>query len=182
MPKVKYNPIRFAVVFVALFACFYYFNIFYLGITSPGNHYSLFLDENLNYIQWLRWGLLFVSKQILLGLGFTTITNDIDLLVAGRGYIALEYSCLGMGVMSFLAAFTIAYPKPVKEKVLFLTTGILVIQLLNIARFVILALYWKPSENHLLDHHTIFNAIIYTIIMAGLYFWIMRDLKPNKTR
>jgi exosortase/archaeosortase family protein len=167
MPKTKYNPIRFAVVFVALFACFYYFNIFYLGITSPGNHYSLFLDENLNYIQWLRWVLLLISKQILLGLGFTTITNDIDLLVAGHGH---------------LAAFVIAYPKPVKEKVLFLTAGILIIQLLNIARFVILALYWKPSEKHLFDHHTIFNAIIYLIIMVSLYFWIMRDLKPTKTR
>lgn len=182
MPKNKYNPIRFAVVFVALFACFYYFNIFYLGITSPGNHYSLFLDENLNYIQWLRWVLLYVSKQILVGLGFTTITNDIDLLVAGHGHIALEYSCLGMGVMSFLAAFVIAYPKSVKEKVLFLIAGILVIQLLNIARFVILALYWKPSEKHLLDHHTIFNTIIYLIIMVSLYFWIMRDLRANKTR
>ncbi len=182
MPKSKYNPIRFAVVFVVLFACFYYFHIFYLGITTPGNQYSSFLAENLNYIQWLRSGLLFISKHILLGLGYTTITNHIDLLVAGRGHIALEYSCLGMGVMSFLAAFTIAYPKPLKQKVLFLTAGILIIQLLNIIRFIVLALYWKPSENHLLDHHTIFNAVIYTIIMAGLYFWIMRDLKPNKTR
>ncbi len=182
MPKSKYNPIRFAVIFVTLFAGFYYFHIFYLGITSPGNYYSPFLTEHLNYIQWLRSALLYISKQILLGLGYTTITNHIDLLVAGRGHIALEYSCLGMGVMSFLAAFTIAYPKPVKEKIIFLSIGIFVIQLLNIARFVILALYWKPSEYHLLDHHTIFNAIIYTIIMAGLYFWIMRDLRPNKTR
>jgi exosortase/archaeosortase family protein len=182
MPKSKYNPIRFAGVFVALFACFYYFHIFYLGITSPGNHYSPFLDEHLNYIQGLRTGLLFISKHILLGLGFTTITNDIDLLVAGRGHIALEYSCLGMGVMSFLAAFTIAYPKPVKEKVWLLTAGILVIQSLNIIRFIVLALYWKPSENHLLDHHTIFNTIIYLIIMVSLYFWVTRDLKPNKTQ
>ena len=182
MPKRKYNPIRFAITYIVLFAGFYYFNIFYLGITSPGNHYSPFLDEYLNYIQWLRSGLLFISKQILLGLGYTTITNDIDLLVAGRGHIALEYSCLGMGVMSFLAAFVIAYPKPVKEKIIFLTAGILVIQLLNIARFVLLALYWKPNENHLLDNHTIFNAIIYTIIMVSLYFWMMRELRANKIR
>ena len=182
MPKAKYNPIRFAVMFVLLFVCFYYFNIFFLGITSPGNHYSPFLAEHLNYIQWLRDVLLFVSKQILLGLGFTTITNHIDLLVAGHGHIALEYSCLGMGVMSFLAAFVIAFPKSAKEKVLFLTAGIVVIQLLNIVRFVILALYWKPSEDPLLDHHTIFNSIIYLVIMVSLYFWIMRDLKPNKTR
>ena len=86
--KRKYNPIRFAATYIALFAGFYYFHIFYLGITTPGNHYSAFLAENLNYIQWLRWVLLFVSKQILLGLGFTTNTNNMDLLVAGRGHIA----------------------------------------------------------------------------------------------
>lgn len=182
MPAKKYNPLRFAITYVVLFAGFYYFNIFYLGITSPGNHYSPFLAEHLNYIQWLRDGLLYISKQILVALGYTTITNHIDLLVAGHSHIRLEYSCLGMGVMSFLAAFVIAYPKPVKEKVLFLTTGILIIQVLNIVRFVLLALYWKPNEKHLLDHHTIFNTIIYVIIMVSLYFWMMRELRANKIR
>ncbi len=182
MPQKKYNPLRFALIYIVLFAAFYYFNIFYLGITSPGNHYSPFLAEHLNYIQWLRDGLIFVSKQILIGLGYSTITNDMDLLVAGHSHIRLEYSCLGIGVMSFLAAFVIAYPKPVKEKVLFLTAGILIIQALNIVRFVLLALYWKPNEKHLLDHHTIFNTIIYVIIMVSLYFWMMRELRANKIR
>lgn len=182
MPKSKYNPMRFAIIYVVLFACFYYFNIFYLGITSPGNHYSPFLAEHLNYIQWLRSALLSASKLVLSTLGYTTITNDMDLLVAGHGHIALEYSCLGIGVMSFLAAFVIAYPKPAKEKAIFLIAGILIIQLLNIVRFVLLALYWKPNENHLFDHHTIFNSIIYLLLMVSLYFWMMRELMAKKTR
>jgi exosortase/archaeosortase family protein len=182
MPKSKYNPIRFAILFVALFACFYYFNIFFLGLTTPGNHYSPILTEHLNYIQWLRWLLLNASKQALLALGFTTVTNDMDLLVAGHSHLRLEYSCLGMGIMSFLAAFTIAFPKPIKEKLIFFIAGVLITQLLNIVRLVLLALYWKPQDNQILDHHTIFNTVVYLIITAGLYFWIKRDLAVTKTR
>lgn len=180
MPQKKYNPIRFAIIYVVLFAGFYYFNIFYLGITSPGNHYSPFLAEHLNYIQWLRDILLFTSKHVLVSLGFAAITNHMDLLVAGRGHIFLAYDCLGFGIMSFLAAFVIAYPKTLKQKIIFLASSILILQVLNVVRFVLLALYWKPEEPHVLDHHTIFNAVIYLLIMVSLYFWVIRELKPTK--
>lgn len=178
--KDKNDPVRFALVFVVLFLGFYYFNIFYLGITSPGNHYSAFLRDNLNYIQWLTSGLLWCSKKALIALGYNTITNDQDLLVAGYNHIKIAYSCLGLGVMSFLAAFTIAYPKPLKQKLIFFTTGIIIIQLLNIVRFVLLALYWDLKTKKIIDHHTIFNIVIYIIILISIYFWIKRDIAATK--
>ena len=178
--KDKNNPIRFALVFVALFVAFYYFNVFFLGITSPGNHYSPFLAGHLNYIQWLRDILLFASKHVLLSLGFAAIINNTDLLVAGHTHIFLAYDCLGFGIMSFLAAFAIAYPKPVKEKWIFFLAGIVVVQLLNVVRFVLLALYWKPQEPNLLDHHTIFNVVVYIIILTSIYFWTKSDIVTTK--
>ena len=176
MLKGKDNPLRFAVVFVILFVCFYYFNIMYLGLTSPGNHYSTFLHDHLNYIQWLRTLLLLCSKQVLVWMGYTTIINDEFLRVAGRNMIDVAYSCLGFGVMSFLAAFNIAYPKPIKQKVLFFIGGVLIFQLLNITRFIVLALYWKPGNNKIIDHHIIFNVLIYLIILISLYFWTKHDI------
>jgi len=181
MLKSKDNPLRFAVVFIVLFVCFYYFNIMYLGLTSPGNYYSSFLHHYLNYIQGLRTLLLLCSKQVLVWMGYTTIINDEFLRVAGRNMIDVAYSCLGFGVMSFLAAFTIAYPKPIKQKVLFFIGGVLIFQLLNIIRFIVLALYWKPGTSKILDHHTIFNVLIYLIILISLYFWTKHDIiAPNK--
>ncbi len=110
------SPVRFVVVFLTLFAFFYYFNIYFFGITLPGNHYNDFLDENLNYIRFLRHVLLHSSAYIINWLGFTTITNDYQLLVAGNGVIRLVYSCLGLGIMSFFSAFVIAYPTTTKSQ------------------------------------------------------------------
>lgn len=180
MLKNKHSPIRFAIVFVVLFVCFYYFNIMYLGITTPGNYYTAFLADHLNYVQWLRTLLLQCSKQILVWMGFTTIINNIDLLVVGHNIIELAYSCLGFGVMSFLAAFVIAYPKPLKHKIIFFIAGVLTFQVLNVIRFILLALYWQSKETKIIDHHTIFNIIIYVIILISLYFWTKHDFAVTK--
>lgn len=180
MPINKNNPIKFAVTFIILFLVFYYFNLLFLGITSPGNHYSAFLDNHLNYIQALRWLLLQCSAFILKCMGFSTITNNYQLLVAGHGVIILYYSCLGLGVISFFAAFVLAYPKPQKAKIIFLLAGILSIQFLNIIRFVVLALFWNKQAGAGIDHHTIFNIFIYIIISVSLYFWVKSDTAVTK--
>ncbi|MBB3057115.1 exosortase Y [Mucilaginibacter gotjawali] len=171
----KLSPIRFVIVFVILFLLFYYFNIFFFGVTSPGNHYSAFLAGHLNYISWLRHFLLMSSAGLLNLFGFSAIYNEYDLLVAGHGTIQLVYSCLGLGVISFFAAFVLAYPKKFGSKWLFLIGGIIGIEVLNILRFVLLAIFWNKKGDHLLDHHTIFNILIYLIIAITLYFWVKHD-------
>jgi exosortase/archaeosortase family protein len=162
-------------VFLILFGLFYYFNVFFFGVTSVGKHYNAFLDEHLNYIRLLRHLLLAVTRYIINLFGFTSISNDYQLLVAGHGTIDVVYTCLGLGVMSFFTAFVIAYPKTIKAKLLFLLSGLLCIQLLNVLRFVLLAIFWDKKSGMILDHHTIFNVIIYLIIAISLYFWIKHD-------
>ncbi|HZX57867.1 MAG TPA: hypothetical protein VFE54_04050 [Mucilaginibacter sp.] len=169
------SPARFIMIFLSLFVAFYYFNILFFGLTSQGNHYNAFLDQNLNYIRILRHLLLAATGHILNWLGYTAITSDTELLVSGHGTIQLVYSCLGLGVMSFFTAFVIAYPKKLKTKLIFLVSGLFVIQILNIARFVLLALFWRHTRGIILDHHTIFNIIIYIIIAVSLYFWVKHD-------
>jgi exosortase/archaeosortase family protein len=169
------SPERFTLVFLVLFAFFYYLNIFFFGLTTRGNHYNRVLAEDLNYIRALRYALLHISAQIINWLGFTAITSEYELLVSGRSIIKMVYSCLGLGIISFFAAFVLAYPKKIKPKLIFLAIGILSIQILNILRFVLLALFWNNKKDHLLDHHTIFNIVIYIIIAISLYFWVKHD-------
>jgi exosortase/archaeosortase family protein len=180
IPNKQNNPIKFAIWFISLFLVFYYFNILFFGLTTPGSHYSPFLAEYLNYIKALRWILLKCSALILRSFGFATITNNYELLVAGHGSIILVYSCLGLGVISFFSAFVLAYPKPRKEKTIFLLSGIFTIQLLNITRLVILALFWNKRTGAIIDHHTIFNIFIYIVISASLYFWVKTDIAIKK--
>jgi exosortase/archaeosortase family protein len=178
----KSGPIKFIFSFIFLFAIFYYFNIFYFSITTPGaKHYSPFLSQYLNYIAGLRWGLLSSSAQILNWLGFGAITNEYDLLVAGHGIIHLDYSCLGLGVISFFAAFVLAYPGKWKSKITFLTCGILGIEFLNIIRFILLSMLLDKHSTMKFNHHTVFNIIIYLVIAITLYFWVKHDNATNKS-
>ena len=178
MKEIK-PSLKFLIVFISLFSLLYFFNIIYFGFTLPGNHYSAYLDQHLNYIRYFRHLLLELTSLLLRIFGFTSITNDYELLVAGHGKIRLDYSCLGLGLMSFFIAFVIAYPRPLKGKIIFLISGILSIQILNIVRFVYLVLYWDKKNETVIDHHTLFNIVIYVILGIVLYFWIKRnDTKP----
>lgn len=169
------SPLRFAAKFIVLFLAFYYLNIVFFSITSHGRHYTPWFAEHLNYIKWLRDFLIWCSAAILKCFGFAVVTNDYSLLVAGKGMITLVYSCLGLGVMSFFSAFVLAFPKPLKAKLIFLLIGLMVIQSLNIARFVFLAIFWDKKGSQIIDHHTIFNALIYILIGISLYFWVKAD-------
>jgi exosortase/archaeosortase family protein len=168
----KVSPLRFVIIFAVLFAGLYYFDILFFGLTTPGNHYIPFLDHYLNYIAWLRAALLKSSACILNLLGFTALNDEYELLVAGHGILRVVYSCLGLGVISFFAAFVIAYPKKGRSKWWFLVAGILGIEVLNVLRFVLLAIFWNKRQPHIIDHHTIFNILIYIVIAVSLYFWV----------
>lgn len=169
----KNNALRFALTFIALFLLFYYFNIGFFSITSEGTaHYNSFIDQHFNYISGLRALLLGCTAFLLNGLGFITITNKYDLLIAGHGGIRLVYSCLGLGIMSFFAAFVIAYPKPIRSKTYFFVAGLICIQLLNVIRMALVALFWGKKAQQIIDHHLLFNGIIYLLIGIALYFWV----------
>jgi len=179
--KQQNKAVRFAVVFIVLFLLFYYFNIWFFSATNPGPHYLNFLAKHFNYIQALRWLLLACTAVLLKIFGFSPVYNNYELLVAGHGTIQVVYTCLGLGVLSFFAAFVIAYPKPLKSKIIALISGVVIIEILNIIRFALLAIYGSNHVNQLIDHHTLFNIIMYVIIAVGLYFWIKEDITvPTK--
>lgn len=177
MPQ-KNLMLRFVIAFVALFAFFYYFNIFFFDLTTPtADHYSPFIAAHFNYISALRNLLLWASVGILHGLGYGAIHNEFELLTAGHGVLRVVYSCLGLGLISFFAAFVLAYPKKWRGKIVFLLAGIAGIELLNVLRFVLLSIFWNKREQHILDHHTIFDIIVYLIIAVALYLWVKHDDK-----
>ncbi|PJJ79467.1 exosortase/archaeosortase family protein [Mucilaginibacter auburnensis] len=177
----KSKAVQFAITFVTLFLAFYYFNIGFFSLTSPASkNYNSFLAENLNYISLIRHLLLACTSFLLKCMGFATVTNEHELLIAGRGSIRLVYSCLGLGVMSFFAAFVVAYPKRWKEKLTFLFSGLLAIELLNVIRITVVALFWSKQAQRIIDHHLIFNSIIYLAILIALYFWVTAgDKQPH---
>ena len=165
---------RFAFSFVSLYLILFYFNIFYIGITAPGGFYSLFLDLHFNYIRGLRRILLETSAYIIRLWDYELYTTSVRLHVVGRGGIVLVYSCLGYGIMSVFTAFVISWPgKSILNKAAFLLAGLVLIQSLNVARIISLALMGKqfPLYNQL-DHHDTFNFIVYCVLLGIGYLWV----------
>lgn len=170
---------RFLVLFIGLYLIFYFFNLFYIGITAPGGWYFSYWDKHLNYVHWLRDFLLWASSNTLNLLGYQTKTSRYELLVVGHGKISLVYSCLGFGVMSFFAAFVLAWPAILRAKISFVIIGLLIIQILNILRFVLLGLYWQSASGYIgIDHHFVYNLIVYLIIALMLFIYVNTQKKP----
>ncbi len=184
LKKIWADPyLRFVILFVGLYLLFNYFNEFYIGITNKGGLYSGFLDEHLNYIEWWRSSLLKGAASILHLFGYTAITNETDLLVVGKGGIRLIYTCLGYGLMSVFAAFCLSFPRPFKHRLIFLLIGLLFIQFVNVLRFVLLPLFWDRKHPFLgMDHHDLFNIIIYLLLFGMCYLWIKYSIRVTNAK
>jgi len=148
-----------------------------MGITAPGNYYSEFLDQHLNYIRGFRVLLISISAAVLRFFGYEVFTSDTTLHALDAGGINVVYSCLGFGVMSFFVAFVIAWPeRSLKSKLLFIPAGLILIQALNIVRFILITLFWRTSSlRSVVDHHILFNFVLYAILLASIYFWISKN-------
>ncbi len=170
---------KFIIVFIGIYIAIYFFNIGYIGITAKGGLYVPFLAEHLNYIEWWRTFSIEVSAKILRALGETVLTNGTQLKVISKSGFRLVYECLGYGFMSAFIAFCISFPNPFKFRFPFMLAGLVLIQALNIARFVLLALFWHKHKLPFdMDHHTFFNALMYLMMLAICYLWIQYSSKP----
>ncbi|MBC6113130.1 exosortase Y [Pedobacter fastidiosus] len=120
--------------------------------------------------------------------GFYAIHNDSDVMVVSGPYLRINYSCLGLGVMSFLVAFVLAFPAPWKSTLKMMVVGLITIYVLNICRISglgVLLGFFQSQRNNFTYHHEIFNIIVYICIFVMLYLWIKRNtrsiLPENKT-
>jgi exosortase/archaeosortase family protein len=166
----KLGSTRFILKFLFLLFIFYYFNIAFISASSPGGFHIPFLETHLNYIQALREIYILVAAFILTSAGYTVVTSPFGLTVLGFAGFKLVYSCLAYGVISCFSAFALSIPKPFRYRYQFLILGIASIFILNICRLIIVAIYYRPNFSILgLDHHDIFNIVVYTLILACSY-------------
>lgn len=175
--------IRFIILFIFLYLLFYGFNTGFIGITAKGGFYVPFLDQNLNYINWWRTFTIESAATVLRWLDYNVYTNDYQLKVIGRHGFTLVYTCLGYGIMSVFAAFALAFPGKINpiSRYGFLALGLVIIQLLNTLRLMLLALYWDRRAPLLkIDHHDLFNIVVYAILILLVYVWLRYVNKASK--
>ena len=166
------KAIKFIVMLFILYIIFSQGNIFMNSVMTPtGRYYNAYIASHLDYIQGLKTALIIPAVWIIKLFGFYAIYNEQDVMVVAGPYLRINYSCLGLGVMSFLAAFVLAFPASWKETIKMLVIGLIGIYVLNICRIAGLGLLFgtfHSQRNYFEYHHEIFNVIVYIIIFIVL--------------
>ena len=181
----KNEGFLFIVKFLCLFTLFYYFNLFFISITSKeDNAFYVFLKRNLDYIDWLRYSILHSSEAFCRLIGIKCHVENIFTIrldTKNRG-LNMVYQCVGYGIMSFWAAFVIANNTSLPKKIYWLIIGCVVIWIINCLRVTVLlaALQNNWPINKYVDHHTMFNIVAYGFIFLLISIYIKFDSPKNK--
>jgi exosortase/archaeosortase family protein len=180
--KANRTAIIFVVKLLVLYLLFSQGNLFMNSVMSEGGkYYNSYIAQNFDYIQGLKYALIKPAVWLIKLVGFYAIHNEMDVMVVNGPYLRVNYSCLGLGVMSFLAAFIIAFPAKLKSKIRLFIFGMLMIYILNVLRIAglgILLRIFKSQRSNFTYHHEIFNIIVYIFIFVVLYFWIKKNTTP----
>ncbi|GAA4196992.1 hypothetical protein GCM10022289_03520 [Pedobacter jeongneungensis] len=178
------KAIKFVVALFILYILFSQGNLFMNSVMTPGSRfYNPFISEHLNYIQGLKSALIVPAVWIIKAFGFYAIYNEMDVMVVSGPYLRVNYSCLGLGVMSFLAAFVLAFPASWKSTLKMLVIGLITVYVLNVLRIAglgVLLGFFKSQRNNFTYHHEVFNIIVYICVFTMLYFWIKKSNKLVK--
>ncbi|MGY4385436.1 exosortase/archaeosortase family protein [Pedobacter sp. UYP24] len=167
------DTLRFVIKLLMFFIIFQCFIIAFIGFSTPGGIYIYWLDEQLNFIRLWRKLLIGCTASILKLAGYTITQHSKGLTVKGYAGFNIVYSCLGYGVTNALLAFIFAFPKSKHAKYYPLIMGAIYVQILNIIRLCLIAVYYKPEFRILgLGYHDIFNLFLYGFTIFGACLWI----------
>ncbi len=153
---------------------------------------SFILKAGLIYIVWYvlyeKWLLedgfvdhflinhLVSSTQNVLNLfGFDTFSYADAVGVDGTHGVLIGAPCNGMDLFALFAGFIIAFPGKIKNKLVFIPIGLLVIHCLNIVRLVALALvvvYYPDSLQF--NHKYTFTIFVYFCIFLMWVMWVKK--------
>lgn len=168
--------------FLFLLLILYYGNLAFIAIIDPrGAVYSPFLDNHLNYINWLRNSYLIVSSQLAHLAGYHTHPTFPYRLSSDTGrYVEMVYDCLGIGFLSFWTAFVWANNSNKTNRLVWWLLGLFSIWLINCVRVAILLIavinHWQ--YNRYMDHHTLFNLCAYALI-GGFIIMYTRQIEKK---
>ena len=177
--------IKYSVIFISTFLLLYGGTYAFIGITAPGGgYYNKWLSENLNYVNWLRYTILYGASFLTHLVGFETIVPDgYTIRIPHLASVRIVYACLGYGVLSFWVAFIVANKVPIKMKLIWGLLGITLIIVSNMIRISVLLIASAKKWPTLfkVDHHTVYSICNYLLIILLVYLFSKKAIKANKS-
>jgi len=106
---------------------------------------------------------------------------SMKLIVNGKYVARIIEGCNSVSIIILFISFIIAFSGHLKETIIFVLAGSVLIYVVNLLRIVILSigLYHYPWRAEIL-HQVIFPGIIYGMVFLLWMFWVNRFSKLNK--
>jgi exosortase/archaeosortase family protein len=149
--------------------------------------YSLFSNFLLGYFQYTAWiNFVFnISAWILNYLNYTAWVES-HMLIGENGSIYMAKGCLGFNTMLLYASIVYITGKHNIGRWLFIIGGLMLLNISNITRFVLLFIHIQNHGGYVLkmDIHDFYNYIIYAIVFLLWVIWFEKysDLRNQKIK
>jgi exosortase/archaeosortase family protein len=135
----------------------------------------LFIEILLGIFEFRPWitFLFTCSHKILKAFHYDSMVDTFYLL--GKwGNIYMAKGCLGIRTMLMFTMSIYLLGEKLKPKLIFISIGILIINIANILRFVFLFIFIQNHDVSQMkyDVHDVFNFVVYTIVIILLIIWL----------
>ncbi len=133
---------------------------------------------------WIRVVLLYASKFVFDAMGYNSeIINNYRLYVHEMAYVGVGNYCLGIQLWLFFVTLICSYPGNWKRKMIISFIGVMLINVLNVLRIVLLVFAVKHyPENIQFNHDYVFNISVYILTFLIWRYIIKHDLLESKKK
>ncbi len=174
LQKLKQNKFQYFIIKATLLygSCYFLYE-FILKRLTKGD--QLFVRQIINLCTWIfdiMGYKTFASKEV----------NDFQVFgIDGSNGVWIGGPCNGITLMFLFAIFVIAYPGNVKNKLWYVSLGILIVHTINIIRIIALALIAKYDYTYLDFNHTYtFTFLAYSAVFGLWMIWVNKLSNINK--
>jgi exosortase family protein XrtF len=163
------------------------FLIVYVVLSMAYKFYLKFSDGSQFYPDYMTHLVAIQSQDLLNVLNYKADVvphpdePSMKLIVKGKFLARIIEGCNSVSIIILFISFVIAFSGRLKETIIFVLAGSVLIYVVNLLRIVILSigLYHYPWRAEIL-HHVIFPGIIYGIVFLLWMFWVNRFSKLKK--
>ena len=135
-------------------------------------------------VSYLAFGILKTSEAVLNHFGYVAEMVNNRTIQGPNAGIYFSDSCLGLELMLTFAAFIAILDGRVWNKIWYITLGLVIIYMLNIARITLIFMHLVNNQGNYklaINYHDIFTYPVYIIVFIMWVIWINRYNKnPDK--
>jgi exosortase family protein XrtF len=150
--------------------------------------YELWLHPKGTIDNYVINNIVDVSENLLKKMGFSLMpepqTDNIRTIgIDGTHGVWIGDPCNGLTLFALFVGFVVSFPGPIKHKIWYIPTGILIIHVLNIIRVIALSIiaFKKPSLLEI-NHTYTFTIFVYAVVFTLWMVWVNKFSKQVENK